>query len=92
MSKTMSTAQAGRLGGIKSRRTLSPQQARAMVCVREARRLFRAHHLTAFWWVRPDLPIALRDVPWVADQLRKHGGRDAWSQAARLDRLHRAAS
>ncbi len=62
-----------------------------MVCVREARRQFRAHHTVAFWWVRPDVRVGLRDVPWVAAQLRKHGGRAAWHAAIRLDTLWRAA-
>jgi hypothetical protein len=83
----MSTAEAGRLGGLRSRRALSPEAARAMVAVREARKLFRAHYLTCFWWARPDLTIGLNDVAWVADGLRKHGGRDAWCAAGKLQRL-----
>lgn len=81
----MTTAEAGRLGGLRSRRQLSAENARAMVCVREARKLFRANYLTCFWWARPDLIIRAGDVAWVADGLRKHGGRDAWRAAARLD-------
>lgn len=81
----MTTAEAGRLGGLRSKRTLSAQSARAMVAVREARKLFRANHLTCFWWARPDLVIRASDVTWVADGLRKHGGREAWRAAARLE-------
>jgi hypothetical protein len=58
-----------------------------MVCVREARKLYRRHHVTCFWWARPDLTIRMGDVAWVADGLRKHGGRDGWRAAARLDQL-----
>jgi hypothetical protein len=58
-----------------------------MVGVRQARKLFRDHYLTCFWWARPDLVIRAADVAWVADGLRKHGGRDAWRGAAKLDRL-----
>jgi hypothetical protein len=58
-----------------------------MVAVREARRLFRANHTTCFWWARPDLVVGAADVPWVADGLRKHGGRQQWRDAARLERL-----
>ncbi|MDX2192168.1 MAG: hypothetical protein NW201_02360 [Gemmatimonadales bacterium] len=83
----MSTADAGRLGGIRSRRRLSAAAARRMVAVREARRLFREHHVTCFWWARPDLVIRADDVPWVADALRKHGGRHEWRDAAKLERL-----
>lgn len=86
MPRQMTTAQAGRLGGLRSRRTLSPEAARAMVQVREARKLYREYFPTCFWWARPDLVIGLRDVAWVADGLRKHGGRDAWRAAARLER------
>lgn len=86
MPRRMTTAQAGRLGGLRSRRALSPDAARAMVQVREARKLYRAYHTTCFWWARPDLVVGLRDIAWVADGLRRHGGRDAWHEAARLDR------
>jgi hypothetical protein len=87
MARIMTTAEAGRLGGMRSRRTLNVEQARAMVCVREARKLFRSHFDQCFWWSRPDLAIGLDDVAWVADGLRKHGGREAWRAAARLEQL-----
>ncbi len=57
-----------------------------MVCVREARRAYRRFHAACFWSYAPDLRIALDDVPWVAEQLRRHGGREAWDVAARLCR------
>ena len=87
MTGTMTTAEAGRLGGLRSRRQLSAESARAMVCVREARKLFRANYLTCFWWARPDLIIRAGDVAWVADSLRKHGGREEWRAAAKLERM-----
>ena len=92
MSEPMTTAEAGRLGGLRSRRALSPESARAMVAVREARKLFRANHVTCFWWARPDIVIRASDVAWVADGLRKHGGREAWRAAARLEQMLRPAS
>ena len=55
-----------------------------MVRVREARRAFRRFRSRCFWSVRPDLRIGIADVPWVAEQLRKHGDREAWLVAARL--------
>lgn len=76
----------GRQGGLKSRRTLDPETARDMVRVREARRAFRKHYTECFWSYRPDLDIGRDDVAWVADQLRKHGGRNAWMTAAKLCR------
>lgn len=92
MSRSMTTAEAGRLGGLRSKRTLSAQSARAMVAVREARKLFHANHLTCFWWARPDILIHASDVAWVADGLRKHGGREAWRAAARLEQMLLPAS
>ena len=83
----MTTAEAGRLGGQRSRRQLGADSARAMVGVREARKAYRAHYLTCFWWARPDLVIRAGDIGWVAEGLRKHGGRDAWRIAARLEQL-----
>lgn len=87
MARTMSIAEAGRLGGLRSRRKLSVETARAMVAVREARKLFRNNYITCFWWARPDVVIRAEDVAWVADGLRKHGGRDAWRSAAKLARI-----
>lgn len=55
-----------------------------MVLVREARRAFRAFKERCFWWCDPQMVVTLADVPWVAEQLRKHGGREAWLVAERL--------
>lgn len=76
----------GRRGGKKSRRTLSPEQAREMVKVREARRAYRSFHTTCFWSCDPDYLVTVEDVPWVAEQLMKHGGRRGWEIGARLCR------
>jgi hypothetical protein len=74
----------GRNGGRKSRRTLDPETARRMVAVREARRAFRRFHTACFWSYRKDLVIGTEDVPWVAEQLRRHGDREAWRVAQTL--------
>jgi hypothetical protein len=76
----------GARGGRKSRRTLDAETARAMVRVREARRAFRRFRTSCFWSYRPDLVITVDDVPWVAEQLMKHGNRDAWRVGAKLCR------
>jgi hypothetical protein len=76
----------GQRGGRRSRRTLGPEAARRMVQVREARRAFRRFYATCFWSYRPDLVITAADVPWVAEQLMKHGNREAWKVGARLCR------
>jgi hypothetical protein len=57
-----------------------------MVRVREARRAFRRFKSTCFWSCRPDLAIGVDDVPWVAEQLKKHGNREAWRTATKLCR------
>ncbi|MDD5718209.1 MAG: hypothetical protein PHQ53_00805 [Candidatus Krumholzibacteria bacterium] len=79
-------AEIGRRGGRKSRRKLDPEQARMMVRVREARRAYRTYHARCFWSSPPNLAIGAVDVPWVAEQLMRHGGRDAWEKGARLCR------
>jgi hypothetical protein len=71
-------AEIGRVGGRKSRRSLAPDEARRMVTVREARRAYRRFHTSCFWSHQPDLEIGMEDVEWVARQLMKHGGREAW--------------
>ncbi len=77
-------AEIGRRGGRKSRRTLDSETARDMVRVREARRAYRRFHTRCFWSFDPDYEIGSADVAWVARQLRKHGGRDAWDVARKL--------
>ncbi len=77
-------AEIGRRGGRKSRRVLDPKTARAMVRVREARRMFQRFHAECFWSFDPDYRIGLSDIAWVAEQLRKHGGREAWEAAGKL--------
>ena len=79
-------AEIGARGGRKSRRTLDARTAREMVRVREARRAFRRYRATCFWSYRPDLVITTRDVPWVAEQLMKHGNRESWRAGVRLCR------
>lgn len=79
-------ARIGSRGGRKSRRTLDPDTARMMVKVREARRAFRRFRTTCFWSYQPDLRIGADDVAWVAEQLMKHGNREAWQVGARLCR------
>lgn len=76
----------GRRGGLKSRRSLDAGTARAMVRVRDARRAFRRFYAQCFWSYRRDLTITQADVPWVAEQLKKHGNREAWHAGARLCR------
>ena len=79
-------AEIGRRGGKKSRRALPPDTARDMVRVREARRAYRRFHVECFWSFDPDYRIGLSDIAWVAEQLRKHGGREAWEVAGKLCR------
>ena len=79
-------AEIGRRGGSKSRRTLDPETARRMVRVREARRAYRRFHAACFWSYDPAYRVGPSDVAWVAEQLRRHGGRDAWDAASKLCR------
>jgi hypothetical protein len=79
-------AEIGARGGRKSRRTLDPETARTMVRVREARRAFRRFRSSCFWSYRPDLVISAEDIGWVAEQLMKHGNRDAWRIGTKLCR------
>ena len=66
------------------KRKLNPEEAREMVRVREARRAYKKFYTRCFWSYSPDLKISAADVPWVAEQLRKQGDREAWEKAARL--------
>jgi len=79
-------ARIGRKGGQRSRRSLSPDAARAMVRVREARRAYRDYFAQCFWWCDPEYRVTSDDVAWVAEQLRRHGDDRAWLIAERLCR------
>jgi len=76
----------GRKGGTKSRRSLSPEAARDMVRVREARRIFRKYHAHCFWYMRPDLDVNIEDIPELVRGLRQNGGRQGFFIAAKLCR------
>jgi len=76
----------GRRGGQRGRRVLSSEDARRMVRVREARKLYRVFHDRCFWNAPKELHIGLEDVDWVAHKLREHGGRAGWEASARLCR------
>jgi hypothetical protein len=76
----------GRRGGQKSRRRLTPETAREMVRLREARRAFRRFHTQCFWSTDPGYRVTPNDIPWVADRVMTYGGRDGWEMGARLCR------
>ena len=76
----------GQRGGRRSRRKLDVATARDMVKVREARRAFRGFHAACFWSYDPNYVPTLADVPWVCEQLMRHGGRRGWEIGARLCR------
>lgn len=76
----------GRKGGQRSRRTLTPDEARRMVRVREARKLYAKYHARCFWNAPPDWKPGASDIDWVVEGLRKYGGREGWEAASRLCR------
>lgn len=76
----------GRKGGLKSRRRLSPGEARRMVAVRLARQAFREYRTLCFWSYR-NIDVHGGNVEWVADRLRRNGNRAAWKAAARIKAL-----
>ncbi len=77
-------ADIGRRGGLKSRRVLDPQTARQMVRLREARKAFARFRLRCFWSAPATFLVSAQDIPWVARQLRNHGGQEGWRIAGRL--------
>ncbi len=76
----------GQRGGRKSRRALAPDVAKDMVRLREARKAFRDFFATCFWFAKSEYRITLDDIPWVAEQLMKHGGHEGWKRGSRLCR------
>ena len=76
----------GEKGGCKSRRTLTPAQAKAMVKVRDARKAYKKFYTRCFWSCKPDLTISINNVQWVGEQLMKYGNREAWIAGSKLCR------
>jgi len=74
----------GSRGGRKSRRSLDPETARGMVRIREARRAFRRFHARCFWSHDPGYRVEEADIPWIAEQLMRYGGRAGWKKGASL--------
>ena len=68
----------GSRGGRTSRRELTPETARGMVRLREARRAFREFHASCFWSTDPGYLVTTTDIPWVAERLMTYGGRRGW--------------
>ena len=79
-------AEIGRRGGRKSRRRLEPGTAREMVRLREARRAYRKFHAHCFWSSPLEFRVEQSDVAWVAEQLMRYGGREAWEKGVSLCR------
>jgi hypothetical protein len=70
----------------RRRKKLDLASLRAMIRVRQARRAYRNYHTRCLWSFDPEYRVTASDVGWVAEQLRKNGGWDAWALAAKLDR------
>jgi len=79
-------AKIGRKGGTKSRRSLSPEDARNMVRVREAQRAFLRFYAQCFWYLKADMKVTLADIPEIIRGLRKNGGRTGFILAGKLCR------
>ncbi len=74
----------GRSGGQKSRRSLSKEEAKSMVRVREAKRAYRQFHAQCFWSFDPEYKITKNDLAWVSDRLMTFGGREGWIKGAQI--------
>lgn len=74
----------GRQGGRRSRRTLTPEQARNIVLLQEARRAYKLLHAQRFRSFDPHHVITMKDIPWVASRLKEFGGRRGWEWGAKL--------
>lgn len=74
----------GKKGGLKSRRSLSPETAKLMVKVRIAKKAYKKYYTKCFWSFDPDLVITSRDIKWVGQQLLKNGSMESWELGVKL--------
>lgn len=81
-------ARIGSRGGKKSRRKLTPEQARRMVAVREAQKAYDRHRHEYFWYAKEGLTIKEEGVPFVIKGLMNEGNRAAFEKARRIKRLY----
>lgn len=79
-------ARIGSRGGSRSRRNLSPEDARKMVHVREARKIFRQYRAQCFWYMPLETEIGYSDIPAIVRGLKQYGGRQGFLLAAKLCR------
>lgn len=79
-------AEIGRRGGLRSRRSLSHEQARNMVRVREAKKAFAVFHTQCFWYLDPNMKVTAKDIPEIVRGLRANGGRKGFLLADKLCR------
>lgn len=86
MDKNVKTylAEIGRVGGKKSRRTLSKDQARQMVKVREAKKAFKEYYSRCFWHLKSDLEITEDNLYLIIKGLKNYGDRRAFLIASKL--------
>jgi hypothetical protein len=77
-------AEIGKKGGRKSRRLLTPQAAKKMVRIREAKRAFRNFHTQCFWSYDPHYPVGEKDIAWIVHELKKNGGREGFHLGEKL--------
>jgi len=52
--------------------------------IESAQSLYRRFYTQCFWHMKPDLKIALSDIPKIVEGLRKFGGREGFIEAAKL--------
>lgn len=76
----------GHQGAKESGRSLSSTAVQDQVRLRTARLAFRKYHAQCFWFLRPDMPLTIADIPEVVRGLRQNGGRQGFLLAANLCR------
>lgn len=81
----------GSRGGKKSRRGLTPEQARRMVAVREAQKAYDTHRHEYFWSSPDGIRIDEESVPFVVKGLMNEGNRAAFELARHIKRLYNGA-
>ncbi len=62
---------------------MSPREPKQALA--DAQQAFAKYYAQCFWSFDPNYVVTLDDVAWVAEQLKKHGNREAWLVAAALE-------
>jgi len=60
-----------------------------MSIIEEAKQIYKIYYAKCFWSFKEDLKITMKEIPWIIEQLFKHGDTRAWQIAIELKKRYK---